>query len=96
MDRRINTGVGIEDFKQTNACKNYITFIKKVELDDVYGVNNGDANPEFIKWMLYSSELDLVKLLSQKSEYVDSLNEETKVKANFVLDFLKQKYAVLV
>ena len=46
--------------------------------------------------MLYSSELDLVKLLSQKSEYVDSLNEETKVKANFVLDFLKQKYAVLV
>jgi len=96
MDRRINTGVGIEDFKQTNACKNYITFIKKVEIDDVYGVNNGDSNPEFIKWMLYSSELDLVKLLSQKSEYVDSLNEETKVKANFVLDFLKQKYAVLV
>ena len=46
--------------------------------------------------VLYSSELDLVKLLSQKSEYVDSLNEETKVKANFVLDFLKQKYAVLV
>lgn len=96
MDRRINTGVGIEDFKQTNACKNYITFIRKVGYDDVYGLNDGDSNIEFQKWMLYSGELDLVKLLSQKSEYVDSLDEATKVKAEFVLNFLKQKYAVLV
>ena len=96
MDRRINTGVGIEDFKQTTACKNYINFLVNVQVNKVYETNNGDANIEFQQWLLYSSELDLAKLLSQKSEYVDSLNEETKVKADYVLNFLKQKYAVVV
>ena len=89
--------------KESTLAKKYIIEFDKsitsgngIDRIRLNGLNDGDSNIEFQKWMLYSGELDLVKLLSQKSEYVDSLDEATKVKAEFVLNFLKQKYAVLV
>lgn len=95
MQKRINTGsnIGLVDIQNAQCFTDYCDFAIKA---NQYEVSKTYMTIEFDGFLIKCRELDIVKLITEKSDYVKTLSEEQNVIAADVLAFINSKFGIAV
>ena len=95
MQKRINTGsnTGLVDIQNAQCFTDYRDFAIKA---NEYEVSKTYMTIEFDGFLIKCRELDIVKLITEKSDYVKTLSEEQNVIAADVLAFINSKFGIAV
>lgn len=95
MAKRISeqSNANLDDILNSSCYSDYLNFIVK---SNDYTRNKTYMNIEFDAFLVKCKDVDFVKVVTQKSEYTDTLTDEKQTMAEEIIDFIEAKFGVVV
>ena len=95
MQKRINVNSNndVADLMTTKSTLDYYNFT--VKANEIHSTGQYES-VEFEEFFILCRDVDVVDLITQKSEYVKTLSEEQNVKAAQIVTFIKLKFGIEV
>ena len=95
MQKRINTASNT-DLVNITSAQCYVDYCNFAIKANQFVSSKDYMSLEFEEFLIQARDIDFVKLVTEKSEYTETLTEEENVKAAAFVNFIKDKFAINV